>query len=98
MGINGHLVHKRFIVIRKQTGSMSLLWMWQFIMAVTGIGVAQLLFSNVYLTTEGGFTYTPFDRWYDVPTSPESPYSGTTYRQSNMLAFNTPKLPPSFTA
>jgi len=61
-------------------------------------GSTQLLFSNIYLTTEGGFTYTPFDRWYDVPTSPASPYSGTTYKQSNMLAFNTPKLPPGFTA
>ena len=61
-------------------------------------GSATILFSNIYVTTEGGFTYPPFNGWYDVPASPSSPYSGTRYNQYNMISRGTPLMPPGFTA
>jgi hypothetical protein len=56
-------------------------------------------YSYIYITTEDGYKYLPFNGWYDdVPAVPNSPYSGTRYSQYNMLYIKIPVVPPSFTA
>jgi hypothetical protein len=60
-------------------------------------GSVALPFSNIYISSEGGFTYAPYNGWFDVPASPSSPYSGTRYDQYNRLSYGTALLPPGFT-
>jgi hypothetical protein len=60
-------------------------------------GSTRINFDSIYITTEGGFTYTPFNYFYDIPDEPHSPYSGTTYNQYNRIYIGTYLLPPGFT-
>jgi hypothetical protein len=53
---------------------------------------------DLYITTEGGYTYTytPYNYVYEnIPTNPKSPYSGTSYRRGQWQG--APLTPPGFT-
>lgn len=54
-------------------------------------------YSYIYITTEDGYNYKPFNGDRKIPDVPKSPYSGTTYSQSSSGFFQIPVIPPSFT-
>ena len=52
--------------------------------------------SDFIISTEAGYSYTPFQGWYsNVPQDPKSPYSGTTYYQYGYVSSSL--IPPGFT-